>query len=142
MSKSSNQKRFQLRKQCREALAAHICIYQPLLLPTHKLICLDNRLHLVVAPERVRLQPRPEDGYAWSVTRTNAALLKSNLSSGTINLYQKILKELGPSLEAVNPQSLDTSQSNTGGLPKEVSPLPDVLICMALLTEHKDTEFQ
>ncbi|KAJ5544012.1 hypothetical protein N7494_005291 [Penicillium frequentans] len=79
----------------------------------------DNRLHLVVAPERVRLQPRPEDGYAWSVTRTNAALLKSNLSSGTINLYRKILKELGPSLEAVNPQSLETSQSNTGGFPKE-----------------------
>ncbi|OGE47339.1 hypothetical protein PENARI_c049G12079 [Penicillium arizonense] len=103
MSKSSNQKRFQLRKQCREALAAHIF----------------NRLHLVVAPERVRLQPRPGDGYAWSVTRANAALLKSNLSSGTINLYQKILKELGSSLEAVNPQSLGISQSNTCGLPKE-----------------------
>ena len=140
MSKSSNQKRFQLRKQCREALAAYICIYQPFCWP-HKLIHLDNRLHLVVAPERVRLQPRPEDGYAWSVTRTNAALLKSNLSSGTINLYQKILKELGPSLEAVNPQSLGISQSNKCGLPKEVSPLSDVLINMALLTEHKDTEF-
>ncbi|OGE46828.1 hypothetical protein PENARI_c103G07799, partial [Penicillium arizonense] len=97
MSKSSNQKRFQLRKQCREALAAHIF----------------NRLHLVVPPERVRLQPRPEDGYAWSVTNANAALLKSNLSSATINLYQKILKELGSSLEAVNPHS------NTCGFPKE-----------------------
>ena len=140
MSKSSNQKRFQLRKQCREALAAHICIYQPFCWP-HKLISLDNRLHLVVAPERVRLQPRPEDGYAWSATKTNSALLKSSLSSGTINLYQKILKELGPSLEAVNPQSLGISRSNKCGPTKEVSPLSDVLICIALLTEHKDTEF-
>ena len=116
MSKSSNQKRFQLRKQCREALAAHICIYRPLLLPTHELICPVNRLHLVVPPERVRLQPRPEDGYAWSVTKTNAALLKSNLSSGTINLYQKILKELGPSLEAVNPH-LQYMRPSKGGEP-------------------------
>ncbi|CAG8245402.1 unnamed protein product [Penicillium salamii] len=103
MSKSSNEKRFKLRKQCREALAAHIY----------------DRLHLVVAPERVRLQPRPEDGYAWSVARTNAGLLKSSLSSGSTSLYQLICRELGRSLEAVNPQSLDTSQSNTGGLPNK-----------------------
>ncbi|CAG8337805.1 unnamed protein product, partial [Penicillium salamii] len=101
--KSSNEKRFKLRKQCREALAAHIY----------------DRLRLVVAPERVRLQPRPEDGYAWSVARTNAGLLKSSLSSGSTRLYQLICRELGRSLEAVNPQSLDTSQSNTGGLPNE-----------------------
>ncbi|CAG8890539.1 unnamed protein product [Penicillium salamii] len=103
MSKSSNEKRFKLRKQCREALAAHIY----------------DRLRLVVAPERVRLQPRPEDGYAWSVARTNANLLKSSLSSGSTRLYQLICRELGRSLEAVNPQSLDTSRSNTGGLPND-----------------------
>ncbi|CAG8120979.1 unnamed protein product, partial [Penicillium salamii] len=77
------------------------------------------RLRLVVAPERVRLQPRPEDGYAWSVTRANAGLLKSSLSSGSTSLYQLICRELGRSLEAVNPQSLHTSQSNTGGLPNK-----------------------
>ncbi|CAG8890709.1 unnamed protein product [Penicillium salamii] len=91
MSKSSNEKRFKLRKQCREALAAHI----------------------------FRLQPRPEDGYAWSVTRANAGLLKSSLSSDSTSLYQLICRELGRSLEAVNPQSLDNSRSNTGGLPNE-----------------------
>ncbi|OQE67199.1 hypothetical protein PENNAL_c0175G07536 [Penicillium nalgiovense] len=94
MSKSSNEKRFKLRKQY-------------------------DRLRLVVAPERVRLQPRPEDGYAWSVMGTNADLLKSSLSSGSTRLYQLICRKLGRSLEAVNPQSLDTSQSNTGGLPNE-----------------------
>ncbi|CAG8095004.1 unnamed protein product [Penicillium salamii] len=110
MSKSSNEKRFKLRKQCREALAAHIY----------------DRLRLVVPPEKVRLQPRPEDGYAWSVAGTNADLLKSNLSSGSTRIYQLICSKLGRSLEAVNPQSLDTSQSNTVGLPKEVSSLPVV----------------
>ncbi|CAG7935238.1 unnamed protein product [Penicillium salamii] len=105
MSKSSNERRFKLRKQCREALAAHIY----------------DRLRLVVAPERVRLQPRPEDGYAWSVARTNANLLKSSLSSGSTRLYQVICRELGHSLEAVNPQSLDTSQFDTGDLPEDFS---------------------
>ncbi|OQE71593.1 hypothetical protein PENNAL_c0103G07342 [Penicillium nalgiovense] len=41
------------------------------------------------------------------------------LEMDTLALYQKILKELGPSLEAVNPQSLGSTQSNTGGLPTE-----------------------
>ena len=125
MSKSSNEKRFKLRKQCREALAAHICICNPIL-PLTQLIFLDDRLRLVVPPEKVRLQPRPEDGYAWSVAGTNADLLKSSLSSGSTRLYQLICSKLGRSLEAVNPQSLDTSQSNTVGLPKEVSSLPVV----------------
>lgn len=125
MSKSSNEKRFKLRKQCREALAAHICICNSVL-PLTQLIFLDNRLRLVVPPEKVRLHPRPEDGYAWSVAGANADLLKSSLSGGSTRLYQLICRELGRSLEAVNPQSLDSSQSNTGGLPNEVSPLPGV----------------
>ncbi|CAG8877534.1 unnamed protein product [Penicillium salamii] len=103
MSKRSNEKRFKLRKQCREALAAHIY----------------DRHRLADPPEKVRLQPRPEDGYAWSVAGTNANLLKSSLSSGSTRLYQLICSQLGRSLEAVNPQPLVTSQSNTGGLPKE-----------------------
>jgi hypothetical protein len=113
----------------------------PFCLPTW-LILLDDQLRLVVAPERVRLQPRPEDGYAWSIARTNAGLLKSSLSSGSTSLYQLICKELGRSLEAVSPQSLDISRSNTGGLPIEVSPLPGVLFNIARLTEHKVTGIQ
>jgi hypothetical protein len=111
------------------------------LCPPTQLILLDDRLRLVVPPEKVRLQPRPEDGYAWSVAGTNADLLKSSLSGGSTRLYQLICSKLGRSLEAVNPQSLNTVQSNTGDLPKEVSPLP-VALNIALLTEHEGTGFQ
>ncbi|KAJ5330516.1 hypothetical protein N7476_000299 [Penicillium atrosanguineum] len=95
MTKNSNQKRMKLRKECREALATHIY----------------NRLGLVIAPGLVRLQPRPEDRYAWSVTESNDFLLQSSLSSGTISLYQSICQALGHSLEAVTPQTLVSSQS-------------------------------
>ncbi|KAF3000468.1 hypothetical protein E8E15_000819 [Penicillium rubens] len=95
MAKSSNEKRALLKQQCREALAAHI----------------HDRLGLVIAPAQVRLQPPPEDGYAWSVTEPMAFLLQSNLSSGTVGLLQTICKELGRSLEAVSPQVLQGPQS-------------------------------
>ncbi|KZN94073.1 hypothetical protein EN45_042610 [Penicillium chrysogenum] len=84
MPKRSNEKRLKLNQQCREALAANICTRGPL--PTiTQLILLDDRLGIVVAPEKVRLQPRPEDGYAWSVTSANASVLKSSLSSAEIS---------------------------------------------------------
>lgn len=120
MPKRSNEKRLKLNQQCREALAANICICGPL--PTiTQLILLDDRLRIVVAPEKVRLQPRPEDGYAWSVTIANASVLKSSLSSGKIHLYRKICNEIGHSIEAVSPHALGHSQSNTSCIPREVS---------------------
>ncbi|KAJ5244734.1 hypothetical protein N7489_004830 [Penicillium chrysogenum] len=103
MPKRSNEKRFKLNQQCREALAANIY----------------DRLRIVVAPEKVRLQPRPEDGYAWSVTSANAGLLKSSLSSGNIHLYRSICKEVGRPIEAVFPHTLGNSQSNADAIPKE-----------------------
>lgn len=96
MVKSSNEKRTLLKQQCREALSIHIY----------------DRLGLVVAPAQVRLQPPPGYGYAWSVTESMAFLLKSNLSSGTVGLFQTIYKELGRSLEAVSPQVLQNAQSS------------------------------
>jgi hypothetical protein len=59
MPKRSNEKRFKMNQQCREALAANICICGPYLTMT-QLILLDDRLRIVVAPEKVRLRPRPE----------------------------------------------------------------------------------
>ncbi|CAP94183.1 Pc16g15130 [Penicillium rubens Wisconsin 54-1255] len=118
MPKRSNEKRLKLNQQCREALAANICTRGPL--PTiTQLILLDDRLGIVVAPEKVRLQPRPEDGYPWSVTSANASVLKSSLSSGKIHLYRKICNEIGHSIEAVSPHALGHSQSNTSCIPRE-----------------------
>ncbi|KAF3021166.1 hypothetical protein E8E15_001121 [Penicillium rubens] len=70
-----------------------------------------DRLGLLVAPGQVRLQPPPEDGYAWSFTESRASLLNSNLSSGAVGLLQTICKELGRSFEAVSPQVLQGLQS-------------------------------
>ncbi|CRL25423.1 unnamed protein product [Penicillium camemberti] len=102
MRKPSNEKRLRLNRQCREALAAHIY----------------DRLDIKVAPEKVRLQPRPEDGYAWSVTSSIADLFKSSLSSCNIHLCQSICEGIGHSFEAVSPQPLGTSHSITSGLLK------------------------
>ncbi|KAJ5055846.1 hypothetical protein NUH16_008881 [Penicillium rubens] len=104
MPKRSNEKRLKLNQQCREALAANIY----------------DRLRIVVAPEKVRLQPRPGDGYAWSVTSANAGVLKSSLSSGKIHLYRKICNEIGHSIEAVSPHTLGHSQTNASCIPREI----------------------
>lgn len=100
---------------------------------------LDDRLRIVVAPEKVRLQPRPEDGYAWSVTSTNADLFKSSLSSCNIHLYQLIREGIGHTFEAVSTKTLRTSQSIMRDL-LEVSTLLDILVEIALLTERKGGE--
>ncbi|KAJ5117505.1 hypothetical protein N7448_011137 [Penicillium atrosanguineum] len=89
MTLTSNQRRAQVRQECREALAAHI----------------RERLGLVVPPQRVRLQPSPEDGYAWAVLEGKKYLLATNLGNGTVGRYQEIQQSLGLSLEAVTPQS-------------------------------------
>jgi hypothetical protein len=70
------------------------------------------RLGLIVAPNQVRLHPRPEDGYAWSVTEPNKHLLQSSLSDGKIRIYRSICEELGRSLEAVAPETLQSSPLN------------------------------
>ncbi|KAI2791725.1 hypothetical protein POX_c04601 [Penicillium oxalicum] len=94
MATSSNKKRALLNQQCREALSAHI----------------ENRLGIVIKPDKVRLQPPAEDGYAWSVTEESAWLLQSCLSSGKVGLYRAICNALGKSLEAVRPGDLPSSQ--------------------------------
>ncbi|KAJ5642295.1 hypothetical protein N7490_006295 [Penicillium lividum] len=66
----------------------------------------DQRLGLLVPPGRVRLQPSPEDGYAWSVSNSKEHLLKTCLGRGTVGLYQDIIDELGHSIEAVTPRTL------------------------------------
>jgi len=84
----------------------------------------DNRLGLVVAPGQVRLQPSAGDGYAWSVTESKKSLLQSNLGSGSVGLYRSICEELGRSLEAVTPQTLQVAQSERDHLPKEEVSIP------------------
>ncbi|KAJ5471987.1 hypothetical protein N7539_008556, partial [Penicillium diatomitis] len=63
----------------------------------------DDRLGVVVDPAQVRLQPSPDDGYAWSIAEPMAFLLKSPLSSSSVKNLQIICKELGHSLEATTP---------------------------------------
>jgi hypothetical protein len=89
-----------------------------------KLILSDNRLGLVVAPGQVRLQPSAGDGYAWSVTESKKSLLQSNLGSGSVGLYRSICEELGRSLEAVTPQTLQVAQSERDHLAKEEVSIP------------------
>ena len=79
----------------------------------------DDRLGLVVAPSDVRLQPSVGDKYAWSVTESKKSLLQTNLSSGSVGLYRSICEELGRSLEAVTPQTLQVARLERDHLPKK-----------------------
>ncbi|KAL2801504.1 hypothetical protein BJX63DRAFT_438789 [Aspergillus granulosus] len=70
---------------------------------SNKLTNSDDRLGIKLDPQAVRLQPTPEDGYAWSVTDSKRHLMKTCLSNGTVGLYDEICKEIGQSIEAVRP---------------------------------------
>lgn len=95
MALTSNQKRAQWRQKCREALARHIY----------------HQLQLEVPPNKVRLQPSADDGYAWTVSESKRHLFDSHLSNGTVGLYQAICDEIGRSIEAVRPAALKDTQS-------------------------------
>jgi hypothetical protein len=112
MAISSNERRALERTRCREALAAHISKSPGNFGSGETDIPLDLRLGLIVAPNQVRLHPRPEDGYAWSVTEPSKHLLQSSLSDGNIRIYRSIREELGRSLEAVAPKTLQSSPLN------------------------------
>ncbi|KAJ5749497.1 hypothetical protein N7533_006525 [Penicillium manginii] len=90
MTLTSNEKRAQRRQECRDALVAHIY----------------ERRELKVPPNLVRLQPCPKDGYVWSAAEGFEHLLATNLSSGSVGVYDNIIASLGRSLEAVDPRSL------------------------------------
>jgi len=92
-----------------------------------------DRLGLIVEPSKVRLQPAVEDGYAWSVTASHASLLKTCLSSGGLRFFQTICKELGRSLEAVTPETLQNGLSQAAETPKNVGSVTFARedVCMA-----------
>lgn len=53
------------------------------------------------------------------MTESKKSLLQLNLGSGSVGLYRSICEELGRSLEAVAPQTLQVAQSERGHLAKE-----------------------
>jgi hypothetical protein len=83
--------------------AISVCPLPRLYKEPNKLTNPDDRLGIKIDPQAVRLQPAPEDGYAWSITDSKRHLLKSCLSNGTVGLYDEICKEIGHSIEAVRP---------------------------------------
>ncbi|KAI9035296.1 uncharacterized protein KD926_003769 [Aspergillus affinis] len=68
----------------------------------------NRQLGLDVPPEKVRLQPRQEDPYRWSVAKPVKPHFKSNLSRGSVGDFQKICEALESRnlIEAVSPKSL------------------------------------
>ncbi|KAB8078094.1 hypothetical protein BDV29DRAFT_153018 [Aspergillus leporis] len=95
MGQRSNGKHASKRQECREALANHIY----------------ERLNLHICPDQVRLKPSMEDGYAWSVSESKEYLLDTSLSRGSVGRYDIIMEELGRSIEAVTPASLQKTEA-------------------------------
>lgn len=73
---------------------------------------LDQKLNVSIPPEQVRLKPSPEHRYAWSVCKSKQHLLEVSLSNGTVGRYESIMEELGRSIEAVAPESLQNRLAN------------------------------
>ncbi|KAJ6171558.1 hypothetical protein N7470_000625 [Penicillium chermesinum] len=113
MSSNSNTRRAEKRQACREALANHIY----------------RQLGLAIPPDRVRLQPSADDGYAWSVSNAQKHLLETPLGRGTVGLYQEIIAELGKSIEAVRPQTPQgtprSSEASSACLNRTLLPHPE-----------------
>ena len=53
------------------------------------------------------------------MTESKKSLLQSNLGSGSVGLYRSICEELGRSLEAVTPQTLQVAQLERDHPPRE-----------------------
>ncbi|KAL4862436.1 hypothetical protein BDV12DRAFT_203053 [Aspergillus spectabilis] len=87
MAISSNLRRAEMRRKCRQELAKHI----------------KAQLGLDISPENVRLRPRRDDKYQWKVAEPLRGLFSTkDLSNGTTGEFQKICTALeGGGIEAV-----------------------------------------
>ena len=65
------------------------------------LIELGARLGLDIAPADVRLHPRSDDAYQWSVLPDGQKLFRQNLSKLTSREYAKLMRGIGVIFEAV-----------------------------------------
>ncbi|KAL2830953.1 hypothetical protein BJY01DRAFT_254485 [Aspergillus pseudoustus] len=99
MAASSNQKRAAERAKFRQKLVSHI----------------NTRLNLEILPAQVRLRPRRQDPYQWSVKDTClSTLLKAkDISNATIGDFDKISKALDTGkIQAIIPQEENLSDED------------------------------
>ncbi|KAB8227877.1 uncharacterized protein BDW43DRAFT_304272 [Aspergillus alliaceus] len=68
----------------------------------------NKQLGLRVPPGSIRLRPRHDDPYRWNVAKSVDSLFNSDLSRGSIGVFQKICDALnsGNLIEAVSPKNL------------------------------------
>ena len=106
--RQSNVDRDQWRILCRERLSAHI---RWLTETTHNHTCVadmiqETTLGITVKPSEVRLNPGPNDPYAWNVLpekrRIFSEIFNRNLSQHSINAYKTLCEGVGRSFEAVH----------------------------------------
>ncbi|KAE8310977.1 hypothetical protein RU639_013583 [Aspergillus parasiticus] len=93
-SKPSNQKRAFWRNKCRKALATHI----------------NKQLSLTIRPDKVRLRPRPDDEYRWSVADCMSKHFETDFSRWRLGDFQEICNvlelEKQDLIEAIRPRIL------------------------------------
>lgn len=82
--KSSNVKRTELNKECREKLSENIY----------------ERLAVVVEPSQVRLLPGDEDPYKWDRVEEKEHLFQKNLSDLSIRALRELIESIGDSVAA------------------------------------------
>ena len=74
----------------------------------------ESTLGITVKPSEVRLNPGPNDPYAWHVLPEKRRVLSEkfdkNLSQHSINAYKALCEGVGSSFEAVYATMNDTSQ--------------------------------
>lgn len=79
---------------------------------------LGTKLGIEIPPAEVRMHPRKEDSYRWSILPAKQHLFKKNLSKLSTGVYTQIMQGIGVFLEAL-PRDPDVSQRVTNHLPDD-----------------------
>lgn len=72
----------------------------------------DSKLGLQVPPVDVRIHPRNQDGYRWSVLPQKEHLFEKNLSKLSTGTYIQIMEGIGVFFEAVSKNRLPTPRAS------------------------------
>ncbi|KAL6716974.1 hypothetical protein ACLMJK_004887 [Lecanora helva] len=92
---NQSERRSKQRSRCRELLSDH----------------LRSQLGIDIPPAEVRMRPRKEDGYRWSVLPQKEYLFEKNLSKLSTGMYTQIIQGIGVFFEAL-PKEHSTVEAN------------------------------
>ncbi len=100
-SRSSNLKRAEWKRKCREQLSAHICkIHQPFQSSLANVIK-DSKLGIMIDSSQVRLKTHLDDTYTWERMEEKEHLFLKNISDHSTGALKELCEGIGKSFAAI-----------------------------------------